>query len=48
MTAETQLGNGKRALCYQPQPAEPSGKPWDEDKVAKLYPKLAGKYGYTG
>jgi len=25
-----------------------SGKSWDEDKVAELYPKLAEKYDYAG
>ena len=45
---ETELGGGKRFPRHQPHPAEPSGKSWDEDKVAELYPKLAEKYDYSG
>jgi hypothetical protein len=47
-TVETDLGGGQRFPRYQARPAEPSGKSWDEDKVAELYPKLAEKYDYTG
>jgi len=47
-TVETDLGGGQRFPRYQAHPAEPSGKSWDEDKVAELYPKLAEKYDYTG
>ena len=45
-TVETEFGGGQRFPRYQPHPDEPSGKPWDEDKVAELYPKLAEKYEY--
>jgi hypothetical protein len=47
-TVETDLGGGQRFPRYQAHPAEPSGKSWDEDKVAELYPKLAEKYDYAG
>ena len=47
-TVETELGGGQRSARSRPHPVEPSGKTWDEDKVAELYPKLAEKYGYTG
>ncbi len=30
----------------RPHPKAPSGAEWDEDKVAKLFPKLAQKYDY--
>lgn len=44
---ERELGTGQR-LRYAPAPAEPRGKPWDDDKVAELFPKLAEKYRYIG
>jgi len=47
-TVEEDLGAGQEFPRYQAHPAEPSGKSWDEDKVAELYPKLAQKYDYTG
>jgi hypothetical protein len=47
-TVQTELGGGREFPRAHPHPAEPSGKPWDEDKVAELYPKLAEKYDYTG
>jgi hypothetical protein len=47
-TVEKELGGGQRIARYQAHPAEPSGKSWDEDKVAELYPKLAEKYDYNG
>ena len=47
-TVETELGGSQRSPRYQPHPDEPSGKPWDEDKVAELYPRLAAKYDYSG
>jgi hypothetical protein len=43
---EEDLGGGQEFSRVQPHPAEPSGKPWDEDKVAELYPRLAEKYNY--
>jgi hypothetical protein len=47
-TVETDLGGGRQFMRAHPHPTEPSGKSWDEDKVAALYPKLAEKYDYTG
>lgn len=47
-TVETELGGGRKFPRARPHPAGPSGKPWDEDRVAELYPKLAAKYDYTG
>jgi hypothetical protein len=47
-TVETELGGGQRFPRYAPHPAEPSGKPWNEDNVAELYPRLAQKYDYSG
>ena len=46
-TVETEVGSGQPLPRYAAAPLEPSGKPWDEDKVSKLYPKLAEKYGYS-
>ena len=46
-TVATELGGGQRPARYAPHPAEPSGKSWEEDKVAELYPKLAAKYDYN-
>ena len=47
-TVEKALGGAQRIPRYAPAPAEPSGKPWDEDKVAELYPRLAERYDYSG
>ena len=47
-TVETELGGGQRFPRYRSPPDEPSGKPWDEDKVAELFPRLADKYDYSG
>jgi hypothetical protein len=46
-TVETDLGGGQRFQRVPAHPTEPSGTPWDENKVAELYPKLAEKYEYT-
>ena len=40
-TVEEELGGGETSPRYAAHPAEPSGKSWDEDKVAELYPRLA-------
>ena len=45
---ETELGGGKRFPRYQAHPAEPAGVPWDEEKVAELFPRLGEKYDYRG
>lgn len=45
---EEELGNGETFPRYAPGPDEPSGQPWDEDKVAQLFPKLAEKYDFNG
>ena len=44
----TDLGGGGDHLYPRLplHPAEPSGKEWDEDKVADVYPRLAVKYEY--
>jgi hypothetical protein len=47
-TVEAELGAGREFPRAHPFPAEPSGKPWEEDEVAELYPKLAEKYDYAG
>lgn len=47
-TVETELGGGRQFPRCRAHPAEPSGKIWDEDKVAGLYPRLAEKYDYSG
>jgi hypothetical protein len=44
---EKELGGGQRFPRYQAHPATPSGKPWNEDEVDGLYPKLAKKYSYS-
>jgi hypothetical protein len=31
----------------KPHPESPSGKDWDEETVAELYPRLAEKHGYS-
>jgi len=31
----------------KPHPASPSGTPWDEQKAAELFPRLAEKHGYA-
>jgi len=36
---------GKMIKRKVPRPKEPSGEPWNEDKVYDLYPRLAAKYG---
>jgi Protein of unknown function (DUF4240) len=41
---EKDLGGGRRFPRPFPHPKEPSGKPWEEEKVLELYPKLAEKY----
>lgn len=43
---EKELSGGKRFPRYAPGPAQPSGNPWDEDKVAEVFPKLAEKYEF--
>jgi hypothetical protein len=43
---EKELGGDKRFPRYAPGPAQPSGKTWDEDEVAKVFPKLAKKYDF--
>ncbi len=48
ITVEKDLGGGRPFPRSRPHPVEPSGKPWDEDKVAELYPRLAEKYDDTG
>lgn len=40
---EEELG-GDQEPRYAPMPSEPSGKSWEESKVAELYPRLAQKY----
>jgi hypothetical protein len=47
-TVETDLAGGKKFMRSHPHPTRPSGTEWDEDKVAEIYPKLAGKYNCTG
>lgn len=37
---------GEMLMRTKPAPKEPSGLPWEEDKVAEVYPRLAEKYGY--
>jgi hypothetical protein len=46
-TVESDVGGGQLFPRFRPHPAEPSGVPWDDDKVAERYPKLAAKYGYA-
>ncbi len=43
---ETGLSGGQMFPRTRPHPEALSGQPWEEDKVAELYPKLAHKYGY--
>ena len=43
-----ELFDGQKLPRAHPHPTEPSGKPWNEDEVALLYPKLAAKYEFTG
>lgn len=45
---EEDLSRGFRSPRSRPHPQEPTGEPWDEDKVATLYPRLAAKYAYRG
>jgi hypothetical protein len=35
-------------LWPDPFSADPSGELWEENEVAKLYPRLARKYNYRG
>jgi len=44
---EEELSGGREFPRSRPHPAEPSGESWDERAVAKLYPKLAERYGYS-
>ena len=43
-TVERDLGGGKQFPRPNPHPAKPSGKDWEEDKVAALFPRLAKKH----
>jgi hypothetical protein len=45
---EKELSGGQMFPRTRQHPAEPSGEPWDEDRVAELYPKLATKYNFAG
>jgi Protein of unknown function (DUF4240) len=45
---ERELSGGQEFRASRPHPEEPSGKYWEEGEEAKLYPKLAKKYGYEG
>jgi hypothetical protein len=45
---ERELSGGQDFPRSRPHPEEPSGECWDENEVAKLYPKLAKKYEYKG
>ena len=45
-TVETELSGGQMFPRARTHPDGPSGQPWDEDKVAELYPLLAKKYAY--
>jgi hypothetical protein len=36
----------QRVPRLHPHPTKPSGRDWDEDKVAEFYPKLAKHYDY--
>jgi hypothetical protein len=42
------MNGGQRIPRLRPHPATPSGRDWDETKVAELYPTLAKKYDYRG
>jgi hypothetical protein len=44
-TAAEALGGDLLARAH-PHPKHPSGKKWDEEKVAEIYPKLAKKFNY--
>jgi hypothetical protein len=43
---ETELSGGQMFPRTRPHPDTPFGQPWDESKVAELYPRLAKKYAY--
>jgi hypothetical protein len=45
---ESELSGGQEFPRSRPHPEEPTGKEWDENEVAKLYPELAKKYKYKG
>ena len=45
---ERDLSGGQDFPRSRPHPKDPSGRSWDEDKVAELFPKLAEKYEYNG
>jgi hypothetical protein len=45
---ERELIGGLDFPRSRPHPEAPSGRCWDENEVAKLYPKLAKKYKYKG
>jgi hypothetical protein len=47
-TVERDLSGGQEFPRSQPHPQDPSGEPWDESTVAKLYPKLAERFKYMG
>ena len=47
-TVERDLSGGQEFPRSRPHPEDPSGEPWDESKVAEIYPKLAQRYRYTG
>ena len=43
---ETELSGGQMFPRTRPHPDTPTGQPWEEEKVAELYPRLAKKYHY--
>lgn len=45
---ERDLSGGQGLPHSRPQPSDPSGTIWDEDKLVELFPKLAEKYDYKG
>ena len=47
-TVKKELAAGQKFPRVHPHPAEPSGKPWEDDQLAALYPKLVEKYDYSG
>jgi len=47
-TVEEDLSGRGDLTRSRPHPDEPSGEPWEEDKVGELYPKLAEHYSYQG
>jgi hypothetical protein len=48
MTVYSDMSGGQRIPRLHPHPATPSGRDWDEAKVAELYPKLTKRYDYKG